>query len=1006
MNTRWRPWLALLLGFSAGNLTMWGYLRSEPPLSTQRLLAEAREALANGDGLLAEQLALRALQNSSGSGSSTAALLVAGEAATKLKRFDDAVAYYERIPDTGGETSIRALTAEADLLFQMARFSESETAFRRAFEIEPHDEFANRSVTEWWTCWALWAGGGRCGPTFSIWSSLDKFTAEDLVQLADFDSRLSTTPRRSTRRWLPFPTTLARCWFVPKSRTRTMTGRRRRRFCGKWSACGPGTSTPRPSWGKWSSIPRMRASFTNGGSSCPPMPNGIPTCGSCAASGRKRINRSKPPHAAMGRRSGSSRTSVEPISTWLWCSMRWDTRRRASRSDGGPNYYWNSTTGCDDVYVVRQYAPDREHHAGRMAQLTEALGRIWEAWAWNTLLAQQGDTAAAVARDRLKKILDKQLPPQTVENFNPALAIDLSGYALPDWSHRREAASPNDTRRVDLALAKVDARFVDSTQEAGIDFSYVNGDDPQTKIMKLHQPMGGGVAVLDYDGDGWPDLHFTQGAKEPFDDADTSHVDRLYRNLGNGRFADVTLAAGVPDHRYSQGATVGDYDNDGFPDLFVSNIGKSRLYRNNGDGTFADVTVSAGITLDHWSTSGIVADLNGDGLPDIFDVTYLHGRSVLNQLCGAEFGNSCTPAGLPGDVDRRLLNIGDGTFRDVTEVAGLALLKGNGLGLVAADIDRSGRLSLFVANDTDANFYLANQTTQRGAAPWFEERGVLHGLAYDRDGKPQANMGIAADDCNGDGLLDLYVTTFYQDSKTLRVQQPEQMFVDVTREANLRDSGFNVLGFGTQFLDGELDGLPDLVVTNGHVYDWSSTGIPFEMPPQYFRNVGAGRFVEKSAASLGPFFEGKYLGRGLARLDWNRDGREDFAVSHIHSPAALVTNQTVGAGHFLAVRLVAVNSARDAIGAIATLTAGDFTRVRELTAGDGYYASNQRELVFGLGDRNKIDKLVIRWPSGGEQEFADLQVDREYLLIESRETPVALHVDRQEAVVQPNHRLN
>ncbi len=195
-------------------------------------------------------------------------------------------------------------------------------------------------------------------------------------------------------------------------------------------------------------------------------------------------------------------------------------------------------------------------------------------------------------------------------------------------------------------LANVDARFVDSTQEAGIDFSYVNGDDPQIKGMKLYQTFGGGVAVLDYDGDGWPDLHFTQGAKEPFADADMSHVDCLYRNLGNGRFADVTTEAGVADHRYSQGATVGDYDNDGFPDLFVSNIGKSRLYRNNGDGTFADVTVSAGITLDHYSASSLMADLNGDGLPDIFDVTFVHDRKALDVICLAESSRvACTPLG-------------------------------------------------------------------------------------------------------------------------------------------------------------------------------------------------------------------------------------------------------------------------------------------------------------------------------------------------------------------------
>jgi hypothetical protein len=540
----------------------------------------------------------------------------------------------------------------------------------------------------------------------------------------------------------------------------------------------------------------------------------------------------------------------------------------------------------------------------------------------------------------------------------------------------------------------VQASFVESTDAAGIDFTYFNGDDLASKGMHIHQTLGGGIAVIDYDGDGWPDLHFTQGAREAMIEADADHIDRIYRNLGNGRFLDVTPAAGVGDDRYSQGATVGDYDNDGFPDLFVSNIGKSRLYRNNGDGTFTDCTLAAGIALNHWSTSCLLADLNGDGFADLYDVTYIRGTEAFHLKCGDDLARACTPLGFPGENDHLLLNLGDGTFRDVSDEAGLASVTGKGLGILAADFERSGQLSLIVANDTEMNFYLTNLTGQRGALPLFEERGVANGLAFNRDGMTQANMGIAADDCNGDGLLDLFITTFYKEAKTLRLQQPGQMFVDMTREANLRDASFDTLGFGTQFLDGELDGLPDLVVANGHVDDYTHKGLPFEMRPHYFRNIGHCRFIEPPAETLGPYFEARHVGRSLVRFDWNRDGREDFAVSHLNTPVALVTNATQGAGHSLTVRLVAVNSARDGIGAIVTLQAGDFTRVRELTAGDGYFASNQRELVFGLGDHEKVDSLVVQWPSGKQQHFADIAVDRQYLLIENREAPVALYVNR------------
>jgi hypothetical protein len=261
---------------------------------------------------------------------------------------------------------------------------------------------------------------------------------------------------------------------------------------------------------------------------------------------------------------------------------------------------------------------------------------------------------------------------------------------------------------------------------------------------------------------------------------------------------------------------------------------------------------------------------------------------------------------------------------------------------------------------------------------------LITGLALDRDGLAQACMGVAAGDLNADGLLDLFVTNFQDESNTLYAQQPNGFFLDETRKAQLRDPSYAKLGFGTQALDGELDGHPDLVVANGHVYDLSHSGREYRMAPQYFRNRGDGAFVEVPASQLGPFFEGKYLGRGLARLDWNRDGLEDFAVSHMLAPAALVTNTTAAHGNYVALQLRGVASARDALGTVVELTAAGRKRVQQLTAGDGYEASNERQLVFGLGTAERVEHLRVRWPSGQSQEFTVPAVNSHYLLVEGR----------------------
>lgn len=610
-----------------------------------------------------------------------------------------------------------------------------------------------------------------------------------------------------------------------------------------------------------------------------------------------------------------------------------------------------------------------------VAGLCESLSRPWEAAAWYRVidaLDPQHDSARR-ATARLRKTLNGDFP----ETLPAANQIDLSSYPLPSWTNRTADQQP-------VRQSASTVVFQDLAQKVGIDFIYDNGHDPNELGMPIHQVTGGGVGVIDFDADGWPDVYLTQGGEWPAADHVQGKLDRLYRNLG-GRFEDITLAAGLVETSFSQGIAVGDINSDGFADVYVANLGHNRLYLNQGDGTFAEAAEDTGLAGDHWTTSCLLADLNGDGLADIYDVNYVEHREVnINRLCDTDglAKRTCPPRAFPAAQDRVLVNVGDGTFRDVTETSGIVSPLGYGLGIVAADFHGNGRLSLFVANDDSRNYWFVNETVEPGGVLSLIDQAEHVGVATDRDGKAQACMGIAAGDADGDGLLDLFVTNFYNQSNTLYYRRGEDWFDDWTIPAGLRNDSFAMLGFGTQFIDSELDGKLDLVLANGHVDDYSYKGFPFKMPAQFYRNRGRGRFHQVAA---GPFFRQHRLGRGLARLDWNRDGLEDVVISHIGDPAALLTNRTSGAGHFFAIRLRGVRCNRDAIGTVVQAKVGGQTLVRQLTAGDGYQASNSRQLIIGLATNEVVEELIVRWPGQDPQRFADLSADIEWILVEGSE---------------------
>ncbi len=617
----------------------------------------------------------------------------------------------------------------------------------------------------------------------------------------------------------------------------------------------------------------------------------------------------------------------------------------------------------------------------RVALAAQECGHVWEAWTWAEMLRKRFPQGAEALKQIGRPSSDS---PRVQETAQPALTYDLSSYAMPDWMNPNPLTQPTAVPQQTSTTTSSPIRFVEESDATGLRFEFQHGDKMAGPGMRMFQFSGGGVGAVDYDRDGWPDVFLTQGGDWPEDEPQPPS-DRVFRNQRGTGFQDTTVAAGVEETSYSQGLAVGDFDADGWPDVFVANVNENRLFRNNGDGTFSDVTQSAGIVGDAWSTSVACADFNGDTLPDFYVVNYLTGPNLLSRICYQADGTprACTPHEFDAAEDQLLLNLGNGQFQDVTAEAGVIAAGGKGLGVIAADFEGSGRLSLFVGNDTTANFFFQNQTVTPGGVPQFVESGVVTGLAFDREGRTQACMGIAAGDADGDQQIDLFVTNYYNESNTLYQRQPTLMFFDSTLEAQLKEPSIRQLGFGTQFLDADLDGWSDLVVTNGHVDDETARGIPLHMPTQFFRNAGSGRFDEISPTQLGHWFEGRYLGRAVARIDWNRDGGEDFIVGNLDSPTALLTNHTSAAGKFIALQLVGISSAREAIGTTVEVRTSDRTLSKQLVAGDGYQASNERQMIFGVGDADVVD-IAIRWPSGRSDEYKSVPTAAFWTAIEGR----------------------
>ena len=531
----------------------------------------------------------------------------------------------------------------------------------------------------------------------------------------------------------------------------------------------------------------------------------------------------------------------------------------------------------------------------------------------------------------------------------------------------------------------------DIAANVGLDFTFFHGDSREDFLAET---LGGGIGVIDFDLDDWPDVLLTQGTSLPVS-PQTTHSNRLFRNINGTLAVDVTTETGVGHGGYGQGCAVADTNNDGFPDLFICNHGENVLYNNNGDGTFSDVTHEAGLHGQQWSTSASFADFDGDGDLDLYSVNYV--RIPEGDLKRCRMGNyvgPCRVMDYPAEQDTFWINKGDGTYQDRSDSVGIQAADGKGLGVISADFDNDGWIDLFVGNDTTANFLFKNLGTRTASAEvteseWqgFQEIGVLAGVAFNREGKAEACMGIACEDLNDDGLMDLFVTNFENETNTFYANLGSLGFADETHRLNLAEASRPMLGWGAQFIDLDADSDRDLFVSNGHLYD-----IP--MRSQLFLNR-SGQFEEISGRA-GQFFKAERFGRSAAIIDWNRDLAADLIVSFLKSPVALLTNN-IPNGNRLSIRLIGVSSTRDVQGTRLSVTAGQRVMHFRSSSDGGYFASNENDVKIGLGPHKHVETIEVKWPSGRVQTWSQLPAGRKYALIEGRQSPQVLHLAGDDA---------
>jgi hypothetical protein len=519
-----------------------------------------------------------------------------------------------------------------------------------------------------------------------------------------------------------------------------------------------------------------------------------------------------------------------------------------------------------------------------------------------------------------------------------------------------------------------------SAARSGIRWRHANGKSFE---KYLPESTGAGCAFLDYDNDGWMDIYLVNSGACDFWTPENPLRNALYRNNRDGTFTDITERAGVPGNAYGMGVAVGDYDGDGWPDLYVTQYPHSILYHNNGDGTFSDVTAKAGLSAPGWGTSAVWFDYDNDGRLDLFVCHFVEFSKELNKPCGIhEDGRRhyCIPKVYSPKASWLFHNNGDGTFTDVSKDSGIASHLGKAWGVVATDINNDGLMDLWVANDTVANFLFINRGNGK-----FDEIATAAGVAYSADGKARSGMGVDSADFDQDGWMDLFVSNLDRELFALYKNNHDETFDDLALPSGIGKATRFMSGWGLKFFDYDNDGDLDLFLANGNPDDLISSlhgGVTYEEPLMLFHNTGKS-FQDVSGQS-GPVFATNMSYRGLALGDFNNDGAVDVLVSVNDGAPLLLRNNAARQNHWLGIRLVGKKSNPDAIGARVTYQSGDLRRSRMKVGGGSYLSSHDPRMVLGLGKRTAIDSVEVQWPQPGRgtQRFSDLPIDRYITIVE------------------------
>ncbi len=525
--------------------------------------------------------------------------------------------------------------------------------------------------------------------------------------------------------------------------------------------------------------------------------------------------------------------------------------------------------------------------------------------------------------------------------------------------------------------------FSEQTDSAGIHFRHLNGASEQ---RHLPETMGAGCLFFDYDNDGNLDIYLVNSGSSCENVAlprvNIDEMNALYRNNGDGTFTDVTKQAGFQKNLgFGMGCISADYDNDGDADLYLTNFGRNQFYRNNGDGTFTDVTNKAGVGDSHWSVSASFGDYNLDGYLDLYVVNYLDYTVETAHPCVLEGVHIyCGPHEYPGETDTLYRNNGDGTFTDVTTRAGVRN-DGKGLGVVFTDYNNDGYPDIFVANDAVEDYLYRNNGDGT-----FTDVALSAGIAYNSEGRATASMGVANGDYNNDGLIDLFVTNFSLEVNSLFQNDGDGFFTMTTFDTGIAKPSFSQLGFGTQFLDADNDGRSDIFVANGHVWDnvaQITPSLSYKQTCQIFHNTGLGDFKDISK-SAGTFFTHPVVGRGTATGDYDNDGDSDILITLSGEKPVLLRNDSKTDNHWIKVKLFGNHSNRDGIGTKVYVKTENTTQVREVTCGGSYASGSDYTLIFGLGTNEIVKSIEVKWLGGHIQTLDNITANKMIHIDENR----------------------